>query len=181
MNRESRRWLDTLGMTVMETIGLHRGDHVLDFGCGPGFYVIPAAMLVEPDGVVYALDRDHEKLDTLTRRASAYGLANIEIAETAGSLSLTFDSACMDAMLVYDVLHSHFFTDQARRRLLREARRVLTMDGLLSIYPRHMSQDDAVAAAEQAGFRLDRRVTTTLHHNHAIVKDTVLNFRKKEQ
>ena len=36
--------------------GIKKGSHVLDYGCGPGFCTIPAAKIVGPQGVIYALD-----------------------------------------------------------------------------------------------------------------------------
>jgi len=180
MNPDSR-WLDGQGMTSLKQVGIHPDDHVLDFGCGEGMYTLPAAMLVGQDGMVYAVDRDHKKLEALAGHLERYDLSNVVLVETAGSLSLSFDTGSMDTVLVYDVLHSDFFARRERVRLLCEAARVLSPDGLLSIFPRHMDPDNAVHAAEQAGFTLDRHVTTMLHHNHVLVEDTVLNFRKEQQ
>ncbi len=181
MNEDGRRWLDGLGARMLLEVGLRSGDRVLDFGCGTGMYVLPAAMLVAPSGVVYALDRDHGKLESLRGRLETYGVGNVEIMETAGSLTLPFDDAAMDAALIYDVLHSDFFTPDRRRQLLGEIGRVLTPDGLLSVYLRHMDNDVAVQAARDVGFTLSRRIQTDLHHYDHIVHDTVLNFKKQGQ
>jgi ubiquinone/menaquinone biosynthesis C-methylase UbiE len=130
--------------------------------------------------MVYALDRDHGKLASLKEQIAEWGLSNVEVIETAGGVSLPFDDGSLDVVLVYDVLHSDFFSDEKRQRLLHEAWRVLTRDGFLSVYPRHMDDAAALAAAEQAGFTLDRRVDTEVHHNHDLVHDTILNFKKIE-
>ncbi len=179
MNEDGRRWLDGLGARMLLEVGLRSGDRVLDFGCGTGMYVLPAAMLVGPDGLVYALDRDGGKLDVLRERLDVYNVGNVEVVETAGSLALSFPDGSLDAVLVYDVLHSDFFTGDRRRELLREIARVLTRDGLLSVFLRHMDDDVAVQAARDVGFRLSRRITTDLHHYDHIVHDTVMNFRKE--
>ena len=180
MDEDDSRWLDGLGARVLLEVGLRQGDRVLDFGCGTGFYVLPAAMVVAPDGVVYALDRDHGKLASLEEQIAVWRLSNIEVIETAGGVSLPFDDGSLDVVLIYDVLHSDFFSDEKRQRLLREAWRVLTRNGFLSVYPRHMEDTAATAAAEQAGFTIDRRVDTEVHHNHDLVHDMILNFKKIE-
>lgn len=180
MQMDDSRWLDGWGVYMLRDIGVRAGDRLLDFGCGTGFYVLPAAEVVGSGGVVYALDRNHDRLETLAVRAGRRGLSNVEIVETAGSLALPFDNGVVDVVLVYDVIHSDFFSDGKRQRLLRETRRVLTPDGFLSIFPSHMDDDAAIETAKQAGFTLDRRITTRLHHYHDVVTDTVLNFKKRE-
>jgi hypothetical protein len=36
--------------TVLEEAGIESGFYVLDFGCGPGSYIIPLAELIGPSG-----------------------------------------------------------------------------------------------------------------------------------
>jgi ubiquinone/menaquinone biosynthesis C-methylase UbiE len=40
----------------LSTAGLKPGRNVLEVGCGPGFFTIPAAKIVGDEGFVYALD-----------------------------------------------------------------------------------------------------------------------------
>ena len=41
---------------LLNAAGLKPGQKVLEVGCGPGFFTIPAAKIVGAEGVVYALD-----------------------------------------------------------------------------------------------------------------------------
>ena len=41
---------------LLTTAGLKPGMHVLEVGCGPGFFTIPAAKMVGNQGMVYAVD-----------------------------------------------------------------------------------------------------------------------------
>ena len=41
---------------ILEQVGIKPGFHVLDYGCGPGSYLIPLAELVGMSGKIYALD-----------------------------------------------------------------------------------------------------------------------------
>ncbi len=61
---------------------------VLDFGCGPGSYVIPAAQMVTESGRIYALDIRQTALTMVRDRALKLGLANV------GPSSLIATRAC---------------------------------------------------------------------------------------
>jgi len=41
---------------VLRAIGVKPGQVVLELGCGPGFFTIPAGKIVGEEGLVYALD-----------------------------------------------------------------------------------------------------------------------------
>lgn len=43
-------------MNILKEVGIKPGFHVLDYGCGPGSYIIPLAELVGKSGKIYALD-----------------------------------------------------------------------------------------------------------------------------
>ncbi len=49
-------------------LSLQAGQKVLDLGCGPGFWTLPLAEIVGPDGTVWALDVSQEMLDALAAR-----------------------------------------------------------------------------------------------------------------
>jgi precorrin-6B methylase 2 len=64
-------WLERTGETTLRSIGITNGQILLDFGCGSGNYVIPAARIVGDEGVVYALDKNYYALDALMERVHA--------------------------------------------------------------------------------------------------------------
>jgi len=43
-------------MNILREVGIRPGFRVLDYGCGPGSYIIPLAELVGKSGKIYALD-----------------------------------------------------------------------------------------------------------------------------
>jgi ubiquinone/menaquinone biosynthesis C-methylase UbiE len=55
---------------------INPGDKVLDFGCGPGFFTIPIAQLLEDSGTVYAADIQDGMLEKVKNKISATGLQN---------------------------------------------------------------------------------------------------------
>ncbi len=41
---------------LLEVAGIKSGQKVLEVGCGPGFFTIPAAKIVGEEGSIYAVD-----------------------------------------------------------------------------------------------------------------------------
>ena len=118
----------------LKEAGLEPGQAVLDYGCGIGSYAIPAAQIVGDSGVVYALDIHPLAIEAVARRAGKENLANVETIQSNRDTGLSDES--VDAILLYDVLHSVPDKDA----LLRELHRVLKPGGFLSIVPDHMEE-----------------------------------------
>ena len=93
---------------VLSKVTLKAGDIFLDVGCGDGFFTIPAAMIVGPQGLVYGVDVSQEALDDLAARAATEGLSNIRL--TAGdATAISICDGCADAALLANVLHDFEF------------------------------------------------------------------------
>ncbi|MDD3580009.1 MAG: class I SAM-dependent methyltransferase [Desulfobacca sp.] len=83
--------------------GIAAGQTLLDFGCGTGFFTVPAARLVAPGGQVLATDIHPEMLAAVRAAVTAQGLDNVEIFPTPeAELSL---STPVDWVLLAFVLH----------------------------------------------------------------------------
>lgn len=119
----------------LEKVGLEQGQVVLDFGCGIGSYALPAARIVGPEGMVYALDVHPLAIKTIERRARQEALANLKTIHSGQGTGLPDES--VDVVLLYDVFH--MIPDQGA--LLQELHRVLRPGGLLSVIPDHMGED----------------------------------------
>lgn len=141
----------------LEEAGITPDMTVLDFGCGPGSYVIPAATMVEDKGLVYALDRHPTALETTTSRAEKAGLNNVETIRSDRDTGLPGHS--VDVVLLYDIFH-HLESPDA---VLRELHRVLKPSGVLSTHDHHLKGDRLQQAIESSGlFRLTRSGALTL-------------------
>ena len=53
---------------LLARLDLRAGQRVLDLGCGPGFWTLPLARIVGPNGTVWALDVADEMLRALASR-----------------------------------------------------------------------------------------------------------------
>lgn len=125
--------------------GIREGQTVLDFGCGPGYYTIPAAQMVGDKGRVYALDLHHLALRSVEARARKAGLSNITTILAGRDAPPPDESA--DVVLAYDMIH----LVKDRRALAKELHRVLKPDGLLSVIVDHVKVDDVLGVLEGEG------------------------------
>jgi ubiquinone/menaquinone biosynthesis C-methylase UbiE len=143
---------DLLGsrLDVLKEGKIERGFSVLDFGCGPGGYIMPLVELVGPTGKIHALDINPLAIREVKRIAACEGIENIETIESNCKTGLPDN--CVDTVLLYDVFH-----DLARPdNVLRELHRILKPGGTLSFSDHHMKEEQVLE--EVAGFGMFRFV-----------------------
>ena len=126
---------------ILEEVGIKPGFHVLDYGCGPGSYVIPLAELVGESGKVYALDIHPLAIQKVKDIASKKQLANVETILSDCQTGSPDNS--LDVVLLYDAFHHLSDPDV----VLKELHRVLKPDGILSFGDHHLKEKEIVAEA----------------------------------
>ena len=190
MEIDVKKWLNREGEAFLEDIGIKKGDVVLDFGYGAGYYTIPAAKVVREEGKVYAIDKDIESMHKLMGIAKTKGLENIiPIHTKSEELKINLESESIDTVLLYDVLH--YMEALGRKRRYEEIYRILKTGGLLSVYPKHrksdeplgnlsdMELDDVIEEINSRHFYLQEKFYKKLLHNNNYNMGYILNFRKK--
>jgi ubiquinone/menaquinone biosynthesis C-methylase UbiE len=125
---------------------LRAGMTVVDWGCGPGRYVIPAARIVGSEGKVYAVDIQPEAIEIVSDRAARASLTNVETM-LIDSYTAPIASASVDLVLNLDAFHG--ISD--RPALLREIHRLLKPDGRLFMDPGHMPMGRAREIVDGTG------------------------------
>ena len=133
------------------------GMTTLDFGCAMGFFSLPLARLVGPQGRVLCVDCQPFMLDRLlrrARRARLEGALETRLAEN-GDFGLTADAECFDFALAFAVVHE--VADPAG--LFRALHASLRPRALLLVGEPagHVSQDafaTELARAQEAGLLL---------------------------
>jgi len=63
---------------LLKTAGLRHGQKVLEVGCGPGFFTVPAAKIVGREGIIYAADINHRAIKRVEEKVRKYGIGNIK-------------------------------------------------------------------------------------------------------
>jgi ubiquinone/menaquinone biosynthesis C-methylase UbiE len=124
---------------ILKEVGIKPGFRVLDYGCGPGSYIIPLAELVGESGKVYALDMHPLAIRKVQNIASKKQLANVETILSDCKTGLHRNS--LDAVLLYDAFHHLSDPDG----VLKELHRVLKPDGILSFSDHHMKEREILA------------------------------------
>jgi ubiquinone/menaquinone biosynthesis C-methylase UbiE len=70
--------------TLFETY-VKKGQVVADLGCGQGYYTLPLAQCVGPEGKVYAVDVDKKCIQTLEKNIGTSGCLNVEVHTSCAS------------------------------------------------------------------------------------------------
>lgn len=129
---------------VLREAGLRPGDVFADIGSGPGFFTIPAAAIVGPSGMAFAIDTQEEMLlDLRDRRSPPDNVILLKSEEYEIPLA-EFEA---DFALLAYVLHE----TGDKTRLLREIGRVLRPGGTLLVI-------DWVKKAEEKGPPVEERI-----------------------
>jgi len=133
---------------------------VLDVGCAMGFFSLPLARLVGPDGKVICVDFQEKMLRSLKKRAGKAGLGKRIETRLCSRDSLGLDDlgGRIDFVLAFDVVHE--VPDPSRlfreiHEVMEPAARVLVAEpkGWVSAKKFEMS----ISIAEQNGFeRIER-------------------------
>jgi len=179
MKSDVDRWLKDKAEKVLREVGIRKDQIVLDFGCGSGYYAIPAAKIVGDKGKIYALDKSRFSLYKVAKRAKSEKLTNIQIIKTSNKFKIPLEDDSVNAVLLYDVLHSYYFTLSERKELIKEIYRISKSNTLISVYPKHMNFEDIKDEFEKANYHFTRKLFETLLHDGRLTQDYLLNFRRK--
>jgi len=145
-------------MKILQEVGLKQGFHVLDYGCGPGSYILPLSELVGGSGRIYALDANPLAVRAVEGLITKKGLANVEAVLSDRETGLT--SGSIDIVLLYDILH-HL---KEFGGVLAELHRVLKPGGILSVNDHHLKQEEIISRVTgSALFRLSEKKESSIN------------------
>jgi ubiquinone/menaquinone biosynthesis C-methylase UbiE len=160
--------------SIIAQAGLKPGQVVADFGCGSGFYALPAAQRVGNTGTVYAIDVQETKLAATQSAARQKGLKNITVMKSDLEKPLLdiAENSC-DAVIVASILHEIDSNDG----LVKNAYRILKTGGSLvavewhkratPIGPpleRRLGQEDLERLLAKAGFHKAKDLEADGYH-----------------
>ena len=157
---------------TLRAAGVAAGQAIVDLGCGPGYFTLPAAEIAGPSGKVYGVDVQPEMLEACRERAAAAGVSGVELVQSDG-IHVPLPDAVADLVFVSVVLHE----TKDRAAFLREARRLLKPAGEVALIEftkwdgppgppreRRLSAEEIAAVAGDAGLRvLEQRTLNDLH------------------
>lgn len=119
-------------ITILDEVGIGPGNVVLDYGCGPGGYIVPLASIIGSSGKIYAQDIDSRALRSVEAISVKHNLKNVKTIQSGCKTGLPDES--VDVVLLYDIFHHLQNPDE----IMDELYRVLKSDGILSFSDHHM-------------------------------------------
>ena len=182
-----KKWHSGLAETFLTELGIKEGSFVLDFGCGAGSYVIPAAKIVKTSGKVFAIDKEQIVIDEINERAEEYDLTTqIEAIKTGGSFSLPIEDETMDFILVFDVIGAIANRQglEGIEQLMKEFKRLLKSSGKLILALKHINNwqipKPLVMKTISNYFNLEKEVTMT-HLHWDFLEEGIITFMLKKE
>ena len=166
---------------TLAELEIRPGMVVADFGCGGGYFSIPAARLVGEGGTVFAVDVQKQAVDHVRSRANLDHLLNVETvwADLETPKGSRLHDAAADLVIIANIL----FQAEKKSEVLAEAWRVLRTGGRLMIlewddtpFPAgpapalRIPKETARELAEAAGLTFVRESNAGSHHYGLLFK-----------
>jgi len=157
-------WIFRNPNRLLNAAGLRPGQKVLEVGCGPGFFTIPAAKIVGERGVVYALDIHPLALRKVQQKIENNKISNVETI-LASVAQTGLNDKSVDIAFLFGFVHN---TDDLEG-ILTELDRLLKPAGILSIEKSPwLSKKKLIKAVERSKF---------IHVSH---RWRILQFKKEK-
>jgi ubiquinone/menaquinone biosynthesis C-methylase UbiE len=142
---------------ILKEVGIKTCSQVLDYGCGPGGYVLPVIKLIGNLGTLYTLDINPMAIKAVQTLAAKKKLSNIR--PILSDCDTGLKPASIDVVLLYDILHEL----ENRDTVLKELYRVLKPDGILSLSDHHLEDNQIINRITKGGlFKLKSKGKKTL-------------------
>ena len=120
-------------INVLSEVGIKPGNSVLDYGCGPGSYILPLSSLIGKAGKIFALDIHPLAIKSAEDISTKNRLGNVKTIQSDCETGLPEQS--LDVVLLYDTYHDLNNPDE----VLQEINGILKPEGILSFSDHHMT------------------------------------------
>jgi len=115
---------------TLKAAGLQVGQHVLEVGCGTGFFTIPAARLTGDTGCVHSIDLYRRAIEVVTQKVQEASLSNVKLT-LANALATGLPDNGFDLILLLGVVPSPTLPLD---KLLPEMHHLLKPGGELAVW-----------------------------------------------
>lgn len=137
---------------LLKAAGLKPGQKVLEVGCGPGFFTIPAAKIVGEEGFVYAVDVHPLAIERVKARNMKEEIKNV-----TPILANASDTGLPDRSIDLAFLFGLQYIAGGLENVISEMHRILKPGGVLSFEKTRGSKDKLIDEVERGGFIYSRR------------------------
>ena len=132
---------------LLKAAGLKPGQKVLEVGCGPGFFTIPAAKIVGGEGFVYAVDVHPLAIERVNEKIEREGIKNLE-----PILANASDTGLADRIIDIAFLFGLQYIAGGLENVIAEIQRTLKDGGVLSFEKTRGSAKKLIVDVERGGF-----------------------------
>ena len=137
---------------LLKAAGLEEGHKVLEVGCGPGFFTIPAARIVGNEGLVYAVDIHPRAVERVKKKIEKEALPNIT-ASCVNASDTGLPGESVDLAFVFGLR----YIAGGLENVVFELHRVLKPGGILSFEKTRGSERELIQEVERGGFIYSHR------------------------
>jgi protein-L-isoaspartate O-methyltransferase len=132
---------------LLKAAGLVEGQKVLEVGCGPGFFTIPAARIVGNEGHVYAIDVYPRAVERVKKKIEKEALKNVTAVCTNASKT-GLPGGSVDLAFLFGLR----YIAGGLENMISELHRVLKSGGSLSFEKTAGSEMELVEEVKRRGF-----------------------------
>ena len=132
---------------LLRAAGLRQGQKVLEVGCGPGFFTIPAAKIVGEEGLIYAIDVNPFAIRRVKNKIAKERLRNVK-----PSLTNASNTGLPESSIDLAFLFGLRYVAGGLRSVISEMHRILKPGALLSFEKTRGSGEELIQEVERAGF-----------------------------
>jgi ubiquinone/menaquinone biosynthesis C-methylase UbiE len=132
---------------LLNAAGLKEGQKVVEVGCGPGFFTLPAAKIVGAEGHVYAIDIHPRAVARVKKKVEKVALENVTpMCINASNIGLPGES--VDLAFIFGLR----YIAGGLASVISELHRVLKPGGIFSFEKTRGSEEKLIKKVEQGGF-----------------------------
>ena len=131
---------------LLEAAGLKLGQKVVEVGCGPGFFTIPAAKIVEKEGLIYAVDIHPMAIERVKEKIEREGIKNVRPILTNAS-----DTGLPDRSVDLAFIFGLRYIAGGLGNVVSEMHRILKPAGIFSFEKTRGSEEELIKEVEREG------------------------------
>jgi ubiquinone/menaquinone biosynthesis C-methylase UbiE len=132
---------------LLEAAGLKTGQKVLEVGCGPGFFTIPATKIVGNSGLIYAVDVHPLAIKRVKKKIERERIENVKPLLTNAS-----DTGLPDQSIDLAFVFGLRYIAGGLENLISEMHRVIKPEGMLSFEKTRGKEEELIKEVEEKGF-----------------------------
>ena len=137
---------------LLKAAGLKSGQKVVEVGCGPGFFTIPAAKIVANEGLIYAVDIHPLAIERVKQKIEREGIENVKpVLANASNTGLPDQS--VDLAFPFGLR----YIAGGLEGVISEMHRILKPGAGLSFEKTRGSQERLIEEVESGGFTYSER------------------------